>query len=460
MAKQTVFVCLLAFWAPWTSVASAEESSSSDGDVAALEKQLQKLKELLKAQKEAHDAEIKKLNERIEEIERSRPPAVVGKPEPFGKDELAEALDELREDAKAKTTQTDWFELARAFQNFNPDISVIGDFVGHYDSREGGELDDKWLFRELELGISGSVDPYARADAFIGIHRAHEHEEHEVHAPAHAHAGSYDLHLEEAYLTFLTLPWDLQAKVGKFRAKFGKVNTMHVHSLPWVEHPLVIRNYFGHGGLAGEGASISWLVPNRWDKYIELTYENFNNDGPHLFAGEEADDFVHLLHLKNFFDLTGSSTLELGLSAATAPNDDGHGSRRTWLEGADVTYKWRHPRQGLYKAFMWQTEVMAAQKELEYQRICSMGLFSAAEYQFARRWTAGGRFDFSELPDDADMKEHAYSVYLTFLQSEYCFWRLGYQFSHRNFEVHGDNEDHQVFLQVDFGLGPHRAHKY
>ena len=126
----------------------------------------------------------------------------------------------------------------------------------------------------------------------------------------------------------------------------------------------------------------------------------------------------------------------------------------------DITYKWRHPREGLYRAFTWQTEVLAAQKELAESDVCSMGLFTALEYQFARRWAVGGRFDFSELPDDADLKEHACSVYLTFLQSEYCFWRFGYQYSDRNFEVAGDEHDHQLFLQLNFGLGPHRAHKY
>ena len=212
--------------------------------------------------------------------------------------------------------------------------------------------------------------------------------------------------------------------------------------------------------LAGEGVSVSWLVPNPWDKYVELTYESFNNDDPHLFAGEHADDFVHLLHLKTFFDLSNGSTLEAGLSGATAPSDERHGGRRCWVEGADVTYKWRDPRRGLYRSFLWQTEVLAAQREFEDCRVCSMGLFTAAEYQFARRWLVGGRYDFSERPDDAGLKEHAWSTYLTFLQSEYCFWRLAYQFSRRNFAVAGEDTDHQVFLQLNFGLGPHRAHKY
>ena len=196
MLKQTVFVCLLALGGVCTSLAFAEGKPSKDGDVAALKKQLGEFRKVLEAQKQAHEVEIRRLNKRIEKLEKSRPPGAPDKPRPAGKDELPAILDELRQDAEARTSRTDWLALPAALQSFNPDISVIGDFVGHYDSREGGHLDDKWLFRELEVGISGSLDPYARADVFLGIHRSHEdegHEHEEDHCGRlpgeHAHAG-------------------------------------------------------------------------------------------------------------------------------------------------------------------------------------------------------------------------------------------------------------------------------
>ena len=465
MKKQTVFLCLLVLGALAAPPAFAGENGAKGDDTAAIRKELQELRELVNAQKRAHEAEIKGLKEKIAELEKPRSSGAAGKSNTAGNDELEAVMAEMREDAEARMAESGWWALGRSLQSFNPEISVVGDFVGHYDSREGGDLDDRWLFRELEFSISGSIDPYARADVCIGIHRAHEHDDHEHgecgRSPGHyAHTHGYELHLEEAYVTLLTLPWDLQAKVGKFRPKFGKVNTVHQHALPWVEYPLVIRNYFGPEAMAGQGVSVSWLVPNKWDKYLELTYENFTNDEPNMFAGNHADDFTHLVHLKTFHDLTRSSTLEVGFSAATAPNDGGHGGRRTWMEGVDVTYKWRHPKKGLYKAFTWQTEFMAAQKELACRRECSVGLFTAMEYQFARRWSAGGRYDFCQCPDDAGFHENAWSAYLTFLQSEFMFWRLGDQYSIRNYEVNGQDSDHQVFLQCVFGLGPHRPHEY
>ena len=221
----------------------------------------------------------------------------------------------------------------------------------------------------------------------------------------------------------------------------------------------MIQNYFGHEGLSGDGVGISWLVPNPWDKYIELTYEAINNDSS-LFAGEETDDFVHLFHLKNFFDLSAASTLEGGLTFATAPNDEGHGGNRTMVGGVDLTYKWRAPETGKYKSFLWQTEVLAAQADLRGGQETTWGMYTAADYQFARRWVMGSRYDYSQMPYSSSLHEHGLSAYLTFLQSEYLFWRLGYLYTDRNFRVHGDKREHEVFVQCNFSLGAHPAHSY
>ena len=87
-------------------------------------------------------------------------------------------------------------------------------------------------------------------------------------------------------------------------------------------------------------------------------------------------------------------------------------------------------------------------------------MYSAAECQLSRRWFAGVRYDFSELPDDASMHENAGSLYLTYRQSEFCYWRLGYQRSVRNFEECGGCTDDQVWVQLNYSLGAHGAHKY
>ena len=425
--------------------AAAQEQPSAQTELL---KELRELRARVDALETRHVQEKREYEQTIAEMrgEIAELKSKASPPEPVDQeDELESLLQELGGEGAPAEDRLGLVEsVGRAFQSSNPDISVNADFVGHYSNREGGELDDEFLFRHFEIGFSGNIDPYTRADIYVGIGR---------------HEGEWHTHLEEAYLTYLGLPWDLQFRAGRFKSSFGKANPQHLHALPWVEYPLVIQNYFGHEGLSGDGLGVSWLVPNPWDKYFELTYEVINNDSS-LFAGEETDDFVHLVHLKNFFDLSDASTLEAGFTFATAPNDEGHGGNRTMIEGFDLTYKWKPPRAGLYKAFTWQTELLAAQADLRGGQETTWGMYTAADYQFARRWVAGARYDFSQMPYSSSMREHGYSAYLTFLQSEYLYWRLGYQYTDRNFRVHGDKGEHELFLQCNFSLGAHPAHDY
>src|SRR5439155_15000949 len=96
---------------------------------------------------------------------------------------------------------------------FNPAIAVIGNFLAtagknRVEDRPSLEM------RESEVSFQAVVDPYARADFFVSI-------------------SNDGVELEEGFVTFTHLPADLLVKVGKFKAQIGKVNTQHLHTLPW-----------------------------------------------------------------------------------------------------------------------------------------------------------------------------------------------------------------------------------
>lgn len=394
------------------------------GTPAAVNAELDKLRRDLDEQKKAYDDRLKSLDDRIAAMSKERatdlPPPASG---------FAAGV-------------------SRVVQSMNPDLSVIGDFLAHYDSRgQKADPGNEIMLREVEIGLTGDIDSYAKGTLIVSMERESSH---------------YHTDIEEGYAFFPNLPWDLQLKVGRFRADIGKVNTMHLHSLPWVEYPLVTRKFLGDEGLIADGAAVSRLIPNPWDTYMELTYEVFRNDNDVLFAGSQAQDAAQLLHLKNFFDLTPSSSLELGLSAMTGPNNANHGGQRTSVGGADLTFKWRPPEAGKYESLTLQAEALMSRKDLDAEatRQDAWGMFSALEYQFAQRWAVGGRYDFSEDPTTAGQREHAGSLYLTFRQSEFCFWRLGYQHSWRNYEEKGSDTDGQVWLQLNFSFGVHGTHKY
>ena len=112
---------------------------------------------------------------------------------------------------------------------------------------------------ESEAAFQAVVDPYARADFFISF-------------------GEEGVNVEEGFITLTSLPGGLLTKVGKMRAAFGKVNSLHNHVLPWADRPLVIGNLVGgEDGINDAGISVARLIPNPW-VFLEATGQVFRGD--------------------------------------------------------------------------------------------------------------------------------------------------------------------------------------
>ena len=79
-----------------------------------------------------------------------------------------------------------------------PDISFIGNFVGHYTNDKRDEDRNKLKVQEGEIGIQSMVYPGIRADAFIVFHES-------------------ETLLEEGYLTVQQLAPRVSAVVGRRR---------------------------------------------------------------------------------------------------------------------------------------------------------------------------------------------------------------------------------------------------
>jgi hypothetical protein len=135
-----------------------------------------------------------------------------------------------------------------AAKALNPDISVIGDFIGATGTGTVPTLAQQQPFpsmqmHESEIGLQAIIDPYARGDFFISF-------------------GEEGVNLEEGYITFTALPKSLVVKVGKMRSAFGKVNMMHNHVLPWIDRPRATTNLLGgEAGIDDAGVSIQRIIP-------------------------------------------------------------------------------------------------------------------------------------------------------------------------------------------------------
>jgi hypothetical protein len=124
---------------------------------------------------------------------------------------------------------------------FNPAIAVIGNFlasVGHNPVQPS----PAFQVEESEISFQAVVDPYARADLFLSF-------------------NNEGVDIEEGYVTFLHLPWQTQLKAGKFKVQFGKINTLHLHVLPWVDEPLPIDDLLlSPDTWEAEGVSVSKVI--------------------------------------------------------------------------------------------------------------------------------------------------------------------------------------------------------
>ncbi len=322
----------------------------------------------------------------------------------------------------------------------NPNISVVGDLRSSYHSELKRHID--FSFDEAEFSFQSVVDPYARADFFVSFGKD----------PS---TGEYEAEIEEAYVTSLDLPAHLQLKAGKFRSALGRINPIHPHALPFVDLPIAYVNYFGDEGLNDEGISLSWLVPNPFDFYQELTFEA--TAGPvnsPSFHRSSLDKYFLLAHLKNFWDLTENSTLELGLTGMTGENPN---SSTTTMGAVDITYKWKPLRFNTYQSLVWQTEAFFSNaKDPVADDVSSWGMYSFLTYQLEKRWFLTGRFDYSNFPTSSSAVERAYSATLGWYATEFQKIELEGKTTTSNFQ----DQYQQAMLRWIFVIGAHGAHAY
>jgi hypothetical protein len=332
--------------------------------------------------------------------------------------------------------------VSAASKIFNPDIAVIGNFLGAA-GKNAVNPEPALQLPESELSLQAVVDPYARADFFISF----------------AEAG---VSIEEGFLTFPTLPGGILAKVGKMRAAFGKVNTLHTHVLPWTDRPLVTGNLTGgEEGIADAGISLARLVPNPW-VFLEATGQVFRGDSGELFRSTKRSDLSYVGHLRGYHDITESTNIDLGASYARGHNglgidtDPDPGRFITQLVGIDATLRWRPLARAIYHSFVGRSEVVWSRREQLDGLQASNGFYVSGDYQLGRRWFTGVRFDRSERADDASVHDLGRSFTMTYWPSE--FSQIRGQFRRTTY-VEGPTAN-EVLFQFQFAIGAHGAHPF
>jgi hypothetical protein len=326
-----------------------------------------------------------------------------------------------------------------------------------------------------ELTLDGTVDPYFKGFANL-LWKLDEN-------------GETQVELEEVYAISTSLPWNLQVKAGQFVTEFGRQNAQHPHAWAFVDQPVILNRVFGPDGLRSQGARVSWLAPTSF--YTEIMFSVLNPVGESAFSflspesGEihggivsdrTVNSFGSMLfvpRITSSIDLSDTQTLVGGVSAAFGPNNAGTDTR-TAIYGADLYYKWKPERaQAGFPFVSWQTEVLARNYKagvrpaidfagnLPNETLTDHGGYTQLLWGIRPRVIAGLRGDYANGNDaafDAELRSERtrISPNLTWYPSEFSKLRLQYNYDHRA----GIGNDHSVWLQFEFMIGAHAAHKF
>ncbi|MGA2543853.1 MAG: hypothetical protein ABSG78_20065 [Verrucomicrobiota bacterium] len=349
--------------------------------------------------------------------------------------------------------------------------------LGDHDPIKNG-----FSLRNAEIAVDGAVDPYLKGFGNIVLKLDKN--------------NNTDIELEESYLMTTELPGNLQLKAGQFFAAFGRQNAQHPHTWAFVDAPIILLRAFGPDGLRSIGTQLSWLAPTPFFTEVTLgildgqggTAFSFRNPGDpdslgtNRFHGratldghlEGPQDLVYVPRIASSFDLSDTQVLVAGLSGAFGPNETGP-HNRTEVYGTDLYWKWKSPHanegfpfvsvqtEALLERFGANADPTAPGGGLPGENLLDYGFYSQVLWGFRPHWVAGFRGELatgnSSAYDPLDPwrgERYRFSPVLTWYPSEFSKIRLQYNYDHGQYF----GADHSIWMQMEFLLGAHGAHKF
>jgi hypothetical protein len=358
--------------------------------------------------------------------------------------------------------------------SLNPDISLIGDLriFSHNDTLRADEREAlNFADPQLELAVSGALNPYARAAVQIAWH------------------PGADAEVEEIYAEFVRgLPLGSQVRAGKYLLEFGRLNPVHPHAWSFIQRPLPHAYFFGDHGLADMTLRVSFLLPIG-AAYTELIGAVLKGDallGHEHEHGETdaADDNEHidpgfLLRLTSSLAVSDDAELALGVSAVNSVYERHHEDGdvkslqqevepeplRAWVSGIDLKYKYRPSR---YTSLQIEAEGLWRAEETELDSYHdSYGGYAYVDYRIRQRYNFGGIIEY------ADRQYFREDLVGEPVLVSGDTWRTGLFVGFAPVEetslirlvghwTEPDDADSfwELTLQLVFSLGPHQPHNF
>lgn len=348
---------------------------------------------------------------------------------------------------------------------FNPALGLVldGVFSSQRDERSNFEL------RSAELNFTASIDPFANLYAVIN-------------------ATSDEVELEEAAFITTSLPANMTVRGGRFFANFGRLPHWHPHEYPVVEGFKSIEDFVG-GESRADGAELLHLFKTPFflqgtlGAYNKMGAENerleqTDGNGDGQTGGRGAEAMTYLGRMLSYVPVTDLIGIDIGASYSLTPKqyyiegarvDDMNTQRH--LLGTDITFRYEPTGAGQVGRLLWGTELFRnderrlVEEDVDtdadgipdstvntYPRKVALGGYTYVDYRFARRWSTGGFFDYSENLTDRAQNEKHMGAMINFLPSEFQRIRLQYSQARDN---RGSPINHQVFVQWFGTVGTH-----
>lgn len=340
--------------------------------------------------------------------------------------------------------------------------------LGHHDPAGRG-----FTLQAAEIALDGAVDPYFRGFGNICMSVDPDGETH--------------VDLGEVYLLTTALPANLQVKAGLFLAEFGRQNQQHAYQWDFVDQPIILNRLLGPHSLRDPGARLSWLIPTPF--YTELMLGVFHGQGHSAFSFRSHDydgthgrtslerelhgpgDLLYVPRIASSFDLSDTQTLVAGASGGFGPNNSG-ADADSQIYGLDLYWKWKpvHAEHG-FPFLAWQSEGLYrryeagadSERDMPSEDLDDWGFYSQIMWGFKRRWVAGLRGEWADGNTGAwDASDRFRGERIRFSPNLTCYPTA---FSKIRLQYNLDDGDrfgteHSVWLQGEFLLGSHGAHKF
>jgi hypothetical protein len=288
-------------------------------------------------------------------------------------------------------------------------------------------------FNYVEMALHSNVGPYFDANAIF-------------------HLQNNQFEIGEAFITSRQLPFNLQVKAGKFKSKFGRINSMHQHAWKFMTFPLVYDAMFGAEGINDAGITLQWIAPTK--TYLMVGAEALQGINDVSF-GDVENNNLYVSYLKSGFDIGEDISALAGVSVAHGKNTT---QNQTDVYGADLTIKYIIDS---YSSISWQSEYLYRNKDIGSKTQKQSGYYTQLTYDINSNWEIGARYDaiIQNIPSINDKLDKTTSMVC---YKPFEFTKIRIQYSHDNSKSFDGVRKAYDEVMIDFLVeaGAHGAHGF